>query len=315
MDYNYDKLKKTGLFSLFFFEDFYDSNFSYKDDRVINATSFKQAILPVFESRIKPYFQVGQAVDGFKKFVSDLYDYILLDKKLPKKHDEFIKLNKRYFNIRHRPYFDEMRHKYAMTSDILLEEGRFFTDTIYVLHSLYDELCWQLKISNDKNAAIMDCEFQLAKMGYESLSDSVNQSMEAYRLLRVECGKIIGTLPMANSIQEVIQLKERRYNDLHNLRQELSHLEDEIRKGDSAKAIEKAANDISKASKALSRGNIASEVSKWTNAFMIPAATGSLLMNQPPFSYFSGALSIVGSTANFISKYIEDKYRWFEIMI
>lgn len=277
-NYNYDKLKSTGLFSLFYFEDFYESDLFHKEDRIINATCYKYVILPVFINEIESYFKVGQPVGGFKSFASDLYDSILLNKKLPQKHNEFVFLNKENFNKRLKAHFDYLRSNFGKVPDTLTEKKRFFNDLMLILCNLYESLCWQLKISDEQNAAILNCDFQLAKMGFDEISNKANQSIEAYRILKLECSKIIGSLPTLNSIQEVINLKEQRYNDLHNLKQELSHLEDEIRRGNSQRAIEKAANDISKASKALSYGNIASKVSKWTNTFMIPVTVASFFL-------------------------------------
>ncbi len=313
--YDYSKLKNLGLFNLYYFEDLYESDPIHQDGHIEYATYLKPAILPVYESRIRNYFQDGQAVNGFKSFVSDLYDWILLGKKLPTKHYAFIEKNKQQFNMRNRFWFEKLRSLYVNPPDVMTEKGRFISDITQELRVMYETLCWQLKISSDNDAAILNCEYQLANIGCESFSEDVSQGMEAYKLLRIECGKIIGTLPKVDSIQEIFQLKEKRRQDLHNLRQELSRLEEEIRLGNSEKAIEMAAKDLSKASKALSRGNYVSQVTKWTNFFSIPLAAASLFLENPRMTIGAGVLSVIGKTTTFLDSTIRERNKWFEIII
>lgn len=312
-NYEYDKLTETGFFSIFYLEDALSSDPIHKDGHIEYATYLKPAILPVFENVVKSYFRYGEAKGGFTNFISDLYDTILLDKRLPKKHNDFIEFNKTLFDIRNKKNIKRLETEFKNIPKILTSE-RFFTDVSGLLCTLYESLCWQLEISSNKDAAIIDCDFQLANIGCEEYTNDVSNSMEAYNILRIECGKIIGSLPQMNSIQEVLRIKEQRKNDIHNLKQELSRLEYEIRSGNSIKAAEKAAKDIEKASKALSKGNIARSVTKWTNMFSIPVGIASLYMEQPEITIGSGVITLIGKTSSVIEAAVKDRNKWFEII-
>lgn len=313
-NYDYDALIKTGMFSLFYMEDALESDPIHQDGHIEYATHLKPAILPVFENDIRAYFKCGQAIDGFTNFVSDLYDCILLKKRIPAKHRSFIELNKGFFDMRNRKNIERFQSEFGDIPDVLTSKQRFFTDISALLCVLYESLCWQLEISSKKDAAIIDCDFKLANIGCEEFTKDVTDGMEAYNILRVECGKLIGSLPKIDSIQEVFRLKEKRRNDIHNLKQELSRLEYEIRNGNSKKAIEIAAKDITKASKALSKGNVVSRITKWTNVFSIPIGVASLFMEKPQVSIGAGILSVVGKTSSFLETTIQDKNKWFEII-
>ena len=165
-DYAYDNLIKTGMFSIFYMEDALEADPIHQDGHIEYATYLKPAILPVFEDAVRPYFKYGQAVDGFSNFVSDLYDYILLKKEIPSKHYDFIKYNKALFDKKN---IDNIRMLKSKFGDIppCLTSRRFFSDISGLLCVLYESLCWQLEISSKKDAAIIDCDFELANIGCE----------------------------------------------------------------------------------------------------------------------------------------------------
>lgn len=312
-NYNYEKLTDTGMFSVFYLEDELLSDPIHQDYHFEYAKHLKPAILPVFEQSIESYFKYGQAKGGFTRFISDLYDCILLDKHLPVKHAGFIELNKLFFDINNSDSILRLKSEFGKLPDSLTS-NRFYSDVAGILCVLYESLCWQLEISSNKEAAIIDSEFNLANIGCGSITEDVVNSMEAYNILKVECGKIIGELPKMNSIQEVFHLKEKRRHDIHNLKQEISRLEYEIRSGNSNKAIEKAAKDITKASKALAKGNDVSRVIRWTNILSVPLGIMSLFMGEPRITIGAGVLSIIGQTSSFIESSIKEKNKWFEII-
>lgn len=80
------------------------------------------------------------------------------------------------------------------------------------------------------------------------------------------------------------------------------------------KAIEKAAIDIAKASKSLSKGVEVSRITKWTNFLSIPVSMISLFCGKPQIAIGAGIISIVGQTSSFIESSIKDKNKWFEIV-
>lgn len=314
LNYDYKKIVDTGMFSLYYLEDMCEYNALAKEEHEQYAMHLKNAILPVYEKYLKSYFRLGYDPNMFSDFVSDLYECILLKRKLPSKYNSFVEMNQCAFDIRNSFRIEEMIKMFGNIPESLTK-NRFFTDISVLLQSLYDSLSWQLEISSKKDAAIWDCEFQLSKIGCEDYYLDVNNGLEAYKILRVECGNIIGNLPEVDSIQEVLRIKEQRKHDLRNLRQELSRLEYEIRNGSSLKAVEKAANDITKASKSLSHGLTVGKVGKWTNLLSVPIGTAALCCGKPEISIGLGALSIIGNATSSVQASINERNKWFEILI
>lgn len=303
--YDYDNLINTGNFSLYSVEDFLKSNQTNQEYNQHYAKHLKHAIIPVLEKQLKSYFKLGQPNGGFNTFISDLYDCMLLNKKLSNEYNDFIKRNIYFLNFKNKAYNKE----------------RVFRDIDLILNNLYETLCWELQISNDKNAVIYNSEFNLSAIGYDcyaecnDYSKDIQTQMEAYAILKVECGKIIGTLPKVENIQEVLRLKEKRHNDIHNLKQELSRIEYEIRNGSTETAIKKAAFDIEKASKALSKNTVTRKIEKFTNIFSIPLTMAALFAEQPEIAIGSSVLSVVSKTSCLIGDYIKDKNQWFQVII
>jgi len=163
----------------------------------------------------------------------------------------------------------------------------------------------------------MNCNYQLADIGCESFLDDIETAMEAYTILKVECGRMIGTLPKVDSLRQVMRIKEERRRDLHNLRQELARLEDEIRNGNSLTATQKAASDVSKASKSLSLGGQISNVSKWTYIFTVPTSAALIFADPQPFSVkaTAGIITAIGAAATTAGHFMSTKNKWFEIVL
>ncbi len=194
------------------------------------------------------------------------------------------------------------------------QERRFFTDVSGLIVTMFEDLCWQLQISSDNDSTIMNCEYQLANIRCESVDGGSASAIDAYKILRVECGKALGTLPEVKSIQDVTRLKEKRHHDIHNLKQELSRLEYEIKNSGSIRAVEKAATDISKASKALSVGNVASKVERWTTRFLLPLTVASLFLQRPEITLGLGVVTTVGQTSTVIGDFLSQKNNWLELL-
>lgn len=311
-DYDYQRLKNEGLFKIIPFDDFYYDNPIQKEGHEQYAQYLKSAILPVAEKSLRSYFRIIPKYVEYSELVSALYDTVLLKKKLPYKYREITKVNKQDFDLRNSAYF---RIADAMNMPEALKEGRFFTDVSGLIVTMFEDLCWQLQISSDNDSTIMNCEYQLASIGCECFDGKVESAIDAYKILRVECGKAIGTLPEVNSIQEVVRLKEKRHHDIHNLRQELSRLEYEIKNSGSISAAEKAAADISKASKALSVGNTVSQVTRWTTRFLLPLGVASLFMQRPEIAIGSGVVTTIGQASTIIGDLLSRKNNWLELLI
>ena len=313
MDYDYKTLQGTGQFKIIPFDDFYYDNPISHDGHKEYAIHLKPAIIPLAEEELKSYYRHLPTGYNFTALVSDIYDTVLFGKKLDKKYDWIIEQNHSAFNERNQHNFVLSRQ--MGMPDILLEDRRFFTDTALCIQTLYESLCWQLKISSENESAIMNCQFQLADIGCGSYLGNAEDSMEAYKILRIECGKMMGTLPEVKNLQDVFRLKTKRRHDLHNLKQELSRLEYEIRNNGTESAVNKAALDISKASKALSTGSTVSKVNRWTNIFMIPLGIASLYLQYPQIAIGAGIITTAGRVTTEIGTIISNNNKWFEILL
>lgn len=311
--YDYQRLMNAGFFKIIPFDDFYYDNPIQKEGHKQYAQNLKLAILPVAEKNLRSYFNIIPQNVEYSEFISDLYDNVLLDKKLPHKYGEITKINKQIFDLMsaaHLKMADEENWP-----KVLRKERRFFTDVSGWIVAMFEDLCWQLQISSDNDSTIMNCEYQLANIGCESFDGKVESAIDAYKILRVECGKAMGTLPAVNSIQEVVHLKEKRHHDIHNLRQELSRLEYEIKNSGSISAVEKAASDISKASKALSAGNTVSQVNTWTTRFLLPLGVASLFMQRPEITIGLGVVTAIGQASTIVGDFLSKKNNWLELLI
>ncbi|WP_024295839.1 hypothetical protein [Lacrimispora indolis] len=320
MNYNYKDLEETGLFRVIDFEKSYYYNPMQEEGHIEYAGYLEPAIIPVLLKRLNRYFPLIPKGINFTKFVTAFYEMVLMKKKLTKEYHNLIEINKKEFDKKYK--FDKWygRLKSFQAPSIMLE-GRYYYDIQSHVITLYDSLCWQLMISSDYESAIMNSEFELVKIGCESFTGNIDLSLQAYRILQVECSKLIGTLPEVNTMRDMLKLKETRKNDINNLRRELSYLEQILRDGGTEKTIERIAKDIKKASKALSTGNNIREVGKWVNRFLIPAdlCTGLLSISSEsiiPKIALGGLLmaTAIGQTAPEISEFIESKHKWFEVV-
>ena len=293
-EYDYQRLKNNEGFKIIPFDDYYYDNPIQKEGHKQYAQYLKSAILPVAEKDLRSYFSIVPPNIEYSEFISDLYDTVLLNKKLHNKYKEIVRINKKSFDLRNTAYFK--RADLLELPEMLGQKRRFFTDVSGLIVVMFEDLCWQLQISSDNDSTIMNCDYQLTNIGCESFDGELGPAADAYKILRVECGKALGTLPEVKSIQEVVRLKEMRRHDIHNLKQELSRLEYEIKNSGSISAVEKAATDISKASKALSVGNAVSKVTRWTTRFLLPLTVASLFLQRPEVTFGSGVVTTIGLT-------------------
>lgn len=311
-NYNFNRLVDTGAIKIFDWDDFAAYDPIHMSDHIPYAKHIKPAILPVLQKDLKRLFPMFPPELSLSRFASDIYNYVLLDKKISAKYDNVIEINKALFDVRHLEHYKTLRRMNA--PETMYGEKRFFTDIAFAVTTLYKSLCWQLMISSNYDSAIFNSEFQLHKIGGSSFVDA-DSSMQAYQLLRIECRDMIGTLPKVDSIKDVLKIRGTRHHDLHNLRQELSHLEETIRNGASEKALEKAGRDVNKASKALSVGGELCKINKWTNYLLLPVEIASLFASSVPLAIGGGVMKILGKSTSIIGDLIIRENKWFEIII
>ena len=319
-NYDYRKLVDTGLFRVIPFDKFYyEHNPIHEDGHKEFAQHLKPAIMPVLTKDIGKYFKHMPAKISLDDFLSRLYDLILLKKQLPKEYENIIEINKLAFDAKfiEKGYFETMK---SMDAPKSIAEDLFYTHMSYHTALLYELLSWQLDLSNNHDSAIINSEFKLNLIGCESYNGNIESSIEAYKILQVQCEKLIGVLPVVSNMREVLKLKETRRNDIKNLRQELSRIEQEIRDGRSEKAIEMATRSVEKASRALSLGNDVHKVSKWINRFAVPLGVAisiaGLSGGIAPLTFVGSMIPTIGKAVEIVNEdIIRGRNKWFEILI
>lgn len=307
--YDCNALKIMDNFSIYSFEDLLEFDAINQDDHVLFAELLKPAITPIITKEITKYFPIRDNVH-LKDIVSEIYDVALgIEKQFSNKIEKLLDLNKNIFNFKNIEYIRKMEELEAPS---LIKEGRFFTDLFSLVLEYYNDLCWQLEISNKHDAYIINCDYQLAKIGCSHLEKNISTYLDAYKILKCECSKIMGNLPRMNNLREVFELKEKERHNIKNLQEVLSNLEHVLKNEGKEMAVEKASRDITKASEALSKGKKLSPVGKWTTLFSVPIGLAEMLIKGfPPVGLI---LSCVGTIEGVANEWLSRKNGWCEII-
>lgn len=307
--YEYDKLLSNGNISIYSFDDFVQYDPIHEEGHLQFAEYLKPAIIPVVTKKLKKYFLIKDKDISYKKIASEIYDISLgIKNKINKHIYNLIEVNKFLFDLKNQHYFEIMD---ALNAPSVINENRFYTDISQLIINCYEQLCWQLDISSRKDAYIINCEYQLSKIGCDDYQNDINTYLDSYKILKCECSKIIGNLPKMNDLYDVFELKEKRKNDIINLREVLCQLEYTLKNEGKEQTIIRASNDVSKAAKALSKRNELDSVGKWTTLFSVPVGIVELLCGLPPIGL---ALSAVGTGVCIADKIVKDKNSWCEIV-
>jgi len=139
--YDYQQLMKSGAFNIIPFEEFYYNNAVYKDGHSELAAHLKPVIVPVAEKDLRSYFHQLPENFDFHALVSDLYDYTLLETKIPRKYYQVLEQNRALFNARQQRWFVEIAQVGGMSIDNQ-EKHRFLSDITGHILNLYESLCW-----------------------------------------------------------------------------------------------------------------------------------------------------------------------------
>lgn len=318
--YDYSYFENSGCFKIATLDECLDyssmitsRNPLQAEENKLHALQLKPAIMPILEQEFRKYFRVLPSTRNYKDLLSDLYDATLLHTPIPSKYEGILELNKILYDARNEER--QARLDRYNPPAILKKEYAFFTTISSEIITYFEDLSWQLQLSTNYDSTIMNCRYNLANIGCEAFSEKSDLALEAYKILRIEYGKIIGTLPTVSTIQEAIQLRESRRQDLHNLRQELSHLEFEIKNGASKKAIDQASKDLSSASRALSIGTSISKVENWTTHCLLPLGIAAMVSQSPEIAIGTGVITAVGQAAKIAGEAIVRHNSWMELII
>lgn len=308
--FEYNEIENMGNFKIYTLDDFYYFDAVHQENNALYAQYLKPAILKRLKKDLKPYFSINNNRKiSYNKTISELYDFIFeIHDSISKNTMEILELNEIAFKLRNRKYTDRLKNLNA--PDILIE-NRFAVIISGLFGSHYDQLCWQLKISSEQEAYIVNSEFQLSKIGCNIYEENINTYMDAYQILKCECANIIGTLPHICSIEEAISLKEKRKNDIKNLREVISNLENVLRTEGREKAILEATKDVRKASSALSKCEKINKIGKWTTLLSVPMGIAEMLLGG---GIGGLGLSGIGTATCLIDEKIKRNNSWCEIV-
>lgn len=308
--FEYNEIENIGNFKIYPFDDFYYFDAKQQENNALYAEYLKPAILKLLKKDLKSYFPISNNRKvSYNKMISELYDFIFeIHDSISKNTMELLELNEIAYKLRNRKNINIMKN---LNAPNILIEGRFVADIISWVRLYYDQLCWQLKISSEQDAYIVNSEFQLSKIGCNIYEENINTYMEAYQILKCECANIIGTLPHICSIEEAISLKEKRKNDIKNLREVISNLENVLRTEGREKAILEATKDVRKASSALSKCEKVNKIGKWTTLLSVPMGIAEMLLGGGIGGF---GLSVIGTATCLIDEKIKKNNSWCEIV-
>jgi len=183
------------------------------------------------------------------------------------------------------------------------------------IDNLLNRLMTMLELSVTKNAVLMQNEFSVSGLRTE---DSPLHGMEgdglvnSYRILGVACEQIIGTLPKLESIDQVLNLKEKRMADIHRLRTALGRIEEALREGQ-PRAFEKATTEVKKASGELAFANSVQRVGRWGTYLLAPLPLVELLLTGGIPIAGIGAAAF-GSATTLISHEVAKRASWVQVI-
>lgn len=308
--YDYSKIKDLGNFKIYPFEEFYYFNAINQENNSIYAEYLKPAIINYIKKELKSYFIItNDDKKTYNELISELYDFIFgIKSGLTKETISLLELNEFAYKLRHRKNIHIMKE---LNAPVELTDRRFWTELVNWFFTFYEHLCWQLKISSEQQSYIVNSEFQLSKIGCDIYEENINTYMDAYKILKCECSQIIGTLPHMDSIEDALSLKEKRKNDIKNLRDVIDNLENTIRNEGREVAIAKATKDVTKASLALSKCESVNKVGKWTTLLSVPVGIAEMLFGGGIGGF---GLSVVGTATCLIDEKIKRNNSWCEIV-
>ncbi|MBD5530238.1 MAG: hypothetical protein HDR02_17810 [Lachnospiraceae bacterium] len=308
--YEYDKIENIGNFKIYPFDDFYYYNARELENNVLYAEYLKPAILGVLKKNLRHCFAVENCKKvSYNKMISELYDaFFKIREDISKNVMELLELNEVVYKIKNRKNINRLKNS-GLPNEFT--ERTFAIELASLFTLFYDQLCWQLKISSEQDAYIVNSEFQLSKIGCDIYEENINTYMDAYKILKCECANIIGTLPHISSIEEAILLKEKRKKDIMNLREVMGNLENVLRTEGKEKAIIKATSDVRKASSALSKCEKVNKIGKWTTLLSVPMGIAEMLLGG---GIGGLGISVIGAATCLIDEKIKRNNSWCEIV-
>lgn len=305
--YHYDDLENIGNFTIYSFEDFFNYHPRQEEEHLFYANYLKPAIMPVLKREYKELFPRRIKGISLNSILSDLYDFVLgITNTMYLGTVLSIEKNKETFATA----FNEIFLGEDFFSDGI-KRPEFYREIFSPIETVYEDLCWELEISLKNDSYIINSEYDLSKIGCDIYSKDINTQHQAYEIIKLECSKTIGNLPHMNNLTDVLTLKEKRKTDIKNLREVLCNLETIIKEQGTENAVIKAANDVQKAAKSLSKGNTLADVGKWLTMISVPISVAEALYSLPPTS---SLISVCGAGICLCEQFYKNKGGWCEVV-
>lgn len=307
--YEYENLQNEGNFSIYSLDDFLQYDPIHEEGHIEFSEHVKPAIIPKITKELKKYIILKDDNVSYKSIASEIYDIALgRSKKINNNVERILEVNKFMFDLQHQQYFKKMDE---LNAPSVINRNRFYTDLAQLVISSYERLCWQLEISSNRDAYIINCDYQLSKIGCDNYQKDISSYLNSYKILKYECSKIIGNLPKMNSLHDVFEMKEKRKNDIKNLNDVLEQLEYTLKNNGKEQTVIKASNEVKKASDALNKRNDLASVGKWTTLLSVPVSLAEILCGLPPIGL---SLSVIGTGTCIVDKIIKRRNGWCEIV-
>ena len=137
------------------------------------------------------------------------------------------------------------------------------------------------------------CECDYYSKSFTNFSTETNVNA-AYGMVKTQISHIMGKQPAFENLSEIMDFKKNKKRAIHDLREEISSLEELLKEGASETALQKAINDVRSANEALIKNSPAKRIAQIATYISVPISVVELLTFGTPFSMIIG---VVGAMA------------------
>jgi len=315
---DYQRLMDTGFFSMSTIDDYmsYATEKDLYSECGLTSKYLKPALLPILHKKLSQHYD--GAVKGLskRKFAENIYDafFEAAEKGKALFSPEMVKAFEKSeltYDVRREIAYNTKHYFPKESIEFLMKNLDLWTYLSHQIAYEYEYINMLLDYANERNANIVNCEYQLAKIGCENMD--ISSMVKNYATIRVECKNIIGTLPKLNSLQEVLELKSNNHKSIVRLRQVLSEFEDTLRHSGGDNAIKNIKHDVELAVKDVNRKSSSlSKIGAWTTILSVPISIAEALLGSLPVVGIP--IGLLGTTALIATKHIEHKNSWVHVV-
>lgn len=271
------------------------------DSKKENALYLKPALLNQLSADLSDFYIIKDSKISARNYFSALYDYTFdITSNLDSNYKKIISQHTELFNKAH-----------VHTSDAINSKSGYLEAVQSIINTTFEDLNLQLDICSRQNAYMLNSIYSIDKIGCQELD--FKRHMSAYAILKVECKKAIGTMPVFKAITDVVCFKEKQRRDILRLRQQLDGLEYVLRTQTREAAIKSATEDIKKAVAELNKyASLKNKIGTWTTYLAVPIGTAEILLSIPPIVGIT--MSIVGLSSEISDRIIRRRSNWVHVV-